>query len=278
MALICCEPRAMTFISPETTACESPPTPNMDRLRIVSFNMHAAQSSSLQQVIALLQELKPDIVALQEVDRQTERSGFTDQAAEIADALQMQYAYAATRFEGTGDYGIALLSSLPFSDAARIELPENFSWEPRVALQTTICGSAGPLSLFNLHADVWPWSAAAQIQFLRAHVEGTSSTQSIVLGDFNATRDQGGIAAFHSGAWFDVMSNLADSPTFMGMPFPRRIDHIFTSAALANAVNEAGVYRSSVSDHFPIWVDLELPASAESAPTQCCEPKVATGD
>lgn len=260
LVLVCCEPRAMTFVVPETTMCKPDEAAEQGPLRIVSFNMHAAQSSSLQEVISLLQKLEPDVVALQEVDRETERSGFIDQAAEIAAALQMKYAYAATRFEGTGDYGIALLSSLPFSETSRIELPENFSWEPRVALKATICGATGPLSLFNLHADVWPWSSASQIQYLNAQVEDTPSTKAIVLGDFNATVEQGGIAAFHSGAWFDVMTNLADAPTFMGMPFPRRIDHIFTSATLADAVSEAGVYRSAVSDHFPIWVDMKFHA------------------
>jgi endonuclease/exonuclease/phosphatase family metal-dependent hydrolase len=249
----------MTFVAPENTECNPEEAAEQGPLRIVSFNMHAAQSSSLQEVISLLQKLEPDIVALQEVDRETERSGFIDQAAEIAAALEMEYAYAATRFEGTGDYGIALLSSLPFSDTSRIELPDNFSWEPRVALKGTICGAAGPVSLFNLHADVWPWSSSSQIQYLSALVEDASSKRAIVLGDFNATIEQGGIAAFHTGAWFDVMTNLADAPTFMGMPFPRRIDHIFTTPTLAAAVREAGVYRSAVSDHFPIWMDMEFP-------------------
>ena len=251
----------MTFVSPETVACESEAPAALGPLRIVSFNMHAAQSSSLEEVISLLRELEPDVVALQEVDRETERSGFIDQAAEIAAALRMEYAYAATRVEGTGDYGVAFLSSVPFADTSRIELPENFSWEPRVALKATLCGATGPISFFNLHADVWPWSSATQIQYLVTQVEKASSTDAIVLGDFNATIEQDGIAAFHSGAWFDVMSNLADLPTFVGMPFPRRIDHIFTSATLARAVDDAGVYRSAVSDHFPIWVDMVFPAS-----------------
>lgn len=256
--LVSCEPRAMNLVKPDLSGCENAQNDVRRNVRIVSYNIRSAQSSSIETLREILQQLEPDIVALQEVDRDTARSGFIDQAAKLADALGMEYAYAATRMEGAGDYGIALLSRLPFRDVSRVELPENLSWEPRVALHSSLCIGSGTLDLYNLHADIWPWSSSAQIQYLQKRIASGGHLPVVVLGDFNATIAQSGPSAFRTEAWDDVMSRIADAPTYTGLPFPARIDHIFASAELSARIQDAGVYRSAASDHFPIWVDLEL--------------------
>lgn len=248
----------MNLVSPKLTVCEPTAGAARRNLRIVSYNIRAALSSSVSTLVDVLQELEPDIVALQEVDRDTERSGFADQAMEIADGLGLAYSYAATRTEGQGEYGVALLSRLPFAEVSRVELPENFSWEPRVALQATLCTDSGTLDVYNVHADIWPWSSSSQLQYLQERISRAQRRSTVVLGDFNATADQAGPTAFDAEAWFDVLGHMADSPTYMGVPFPRRIDHIFTSADLTDSVQDAGVLRRSASDHFPVWMDIEL--------------------
>ena len=82
--------------------------------RILSYNIRAGRgvdlSPALERQAAAIRALAPDVAALQEVDRVTERSGRVDQAAVLADRTGMHAVFArAIGFEG-GDYGIAVLS------------------------------------------------------------------------------------------------------------------------------------------------------------------------
>src|SRR5690606_14126261 len=58
----------------------------------------------------------PDLVALQEVDKGTTRSGGIDQTAELSTRTGLTGYFAKAReFQG-GDYGVAILSRLPVED------------------------------------------------------------------------------------------------------------------------------------------------------------------
>src|SRR5918912_1292793 len=116
-----------------------------------------------------------DIVALQEADKWTARSGGHDVARELAQELRMRYARAAARppngeepkskqwyldFEEpisrgeAGDTGVAVLSRLPLRNVERLELPwDECAWRPRLALATTIENGDKGLHLFNSHID-----------------------------------------------------------------------------------------------------------------------------
>ena len=64
----------------------SPPTSPV-RLRVVTYNIHHGEGTDgridLERIAALLSGMQPDIVALQEVDRNTSRSGGVDQFATL---------------------------------------------------------------------------------------------------------------------------------------------------------------------------------------------------
>ena len=52
--------------------------------------------------------------------------------------MDAAYAAAVTRPPG-GDFGVAILSRLPFVGAERFDLPSAGSFEPRVALAADVC-------------------------------------------------------------------------------------------------------------------------------------------
>jgi endonuclease/exonuclease/phosphatase family metal-dependent hydrolase len=84
---------------------------------VLVYNIHAgtdtARQSNLARVAELVRRTGADLVLLQEVDRNTQRSGPTDQPAVLARLTGYSVAFGRTiGFQG-GDYGIALLSRWP---------------------------------------------------------------------------------------------------------------------------------------------------------------------
>ena len=69
-------------------------------LRILSYNIHHGQGTDgifdLERLARVISSVEPDLVALQEVDRATTRSGGVDQAAELARLTGMEAAFGKT--------------------------------------------------------------------------------------------------------------------------------------------------------------------------------------
>src|SRR5687767_2104731 len=84
----------------------APPAPR--KATVVSYNIEAL-SRGAPAVIATLNALNADVIALQEVDRKTKRSGGVDQPALLGRALGMHVVFAATMPFDDGEYGLALL-------------------------------------------------------------------------------------------------------------------------------------------------------------------------
>lgn len=84
------------------------------RLRVLSYNIHHAAGIDgrldLERIATVIRSVKPDLVALQEVDRSVARTGYVDQPAELSRLTKMNVAFGANiELEG-GHYGNAVLS------------------------------------------------------------------------------------------------------------------------------------------------------------------------
>lgn len=266
MVSSCAEPSDL-LVSPALVRCEapsdlSPPT----ALRLVTYNIRSAQSSSLTEIAEVLHGFDADVIALQEVDHLTDRSDGLDQAGVLAEQLGMHSAFAASRTEGSGDYGVALLSRYPFSEVKRLPLDDGEgSFEPRVALVGELCIGGAPLTVVSLHADVYPWSAAQQVDGLarqlkdRAFGEGHAGPL-LVAGDLNAEPEDPGPQALLSLGLIDLGATFPPAPTFSD----RRIDYVFASPALAEALVELEAPDVQASDHRPLVVEVGWRAHAEA--------------
>src|SRR5262245_17833242 len=117
----------------------------------------------------------PDILALQEADRETGRAGTQHVAARLAEAMGLPYVHVGAglptgrkpaqrewwlNFEeqiglhDRGDTGVALLSRVPLSEIERIDLPwHDCPWRPRLAMAATFELQDQALRLFNVHID-----------------------------------------------------------------------------------------------------------------------------
>ena len=222
-----------------------------------------------------------DVVALQEADRGTVRAGRRHVARELAAALKMNYVRAHVPtpadvepkdrkwwldFEERmlrgeeGDTGVALLSRLPISSPARVELPSGVCpWRPRLAVAASVPFGGRVLHVFNAHIDTHA-SVEGQLEQHRtvlalAERPGRSEP-TVLLGDFNTLNDEGRRAARSllesQGYATPLPTNTA---TWRSGPIRHHFDWIFLRGA---RVLRWGVARvRGISDHWPVWVEIE---------------------
>lgn len=168
------------------------------RVRVVTWNLWwrlGDWEGRLEAIATTLEELRPDLVCLQEVWQE----GEDNQAAILARRLEMTHAFAPERTANGVDQGVALLSRWPLTAVAHRALagPPELT-EPQVALRAVTRGPRGPLLLATTHLAPYPHRSAERERQVRSLVEFVAeahgpaidlSGRSIVAGDFNAPPD-----------------------------------------------------------------------------------------
>jgi endonuclease/exonuclease/phosphatase family metal-dependent hydrolase len=222
---------------------------------------------------------RADVVALQEADRGTLRAGGRHVARELAAELGMNYVRAHVPTPGDvepsdrkwwldfeermlrgedGDTGVAILSRLPLSSPARIELPWGVCpWRPRLAVAASVPFGGRSLHVFNAHIDTHA-TVEGQLEQHRTILALAARTAepAVLLGDFNTLNDEGRHAARtlleENGYTTPLPTNTT---TWRSGPIRHHFDWIFVRGA---RVLRWGVARvRGISDHWPVWVEIE---------------------
>lgn len=238
------------------TGPEAEPLGHGVPLRLVSYNIRHGRGMDgvvdLERTARVLRSLEPDLVGLQEVDRQVERSGGVDQAAELGRLLDMTPVFGAFMEYQGGEYGMAVLSRLPLLRSWPIELPEGR--EPRIALAAELLLPAGDTAVaVNVHFD---WIGDDRDRFAQASalvaVLDTLSHPWILIGDVNDEPGSRTLALFHERATEAAKPEGARF-TFSTEDPRREIDFIFAAPPARWEVREVRVVDERVaSDHFPV--------------------------
>ena len=223
---------------------------------------------------------RADVVALQEADKRTARTGGHHVAEELAAEMGMNWAHAPAGiprgvapvkrqwwldFEepidlhDTGDTGVAILSRMPLSDIARIDLPwEECPWRPRLAMAATISVGPQQIRIFNAHVDPHAESGGqlAQLEVIAAQAEAATMPV-IILGDFNTLSRQ---KCLDTRGFLESRGYTTPYPTgtatWRGAGLRMHADWIFTRGL---EIERWGVARPlNVSDHWPIWAEVVL--------------------
>jgi len=168
--------------------------PQHKPLRVLSYNIHhgapAGNSSpiNLDNIAAVIRQQDPDLVALQEVDKNTNRSQ-NDQAKVLGQKLGMQYFFSKSINYSGGEYGVALLSKFPIISSERILLSNQVSsGEQRsLGIITVDVPGLGKLRFGTVHLDLVFGNRQAQAEQLR-DLGKTSAYPMILAGDFNMER------------------------------------------------------------------------------------------
>jgi endonuclease/exonuclease/phosphatase family metal-dependent hydrolase len=235
-------------------------------LRILAYNIHHAEGLDrrvdVERVARVIERVRPDLVALQEVDVNTYRSGGVNQLAEIARLTRMHAEFGkAIDYEG-GTYGVAVLSRWPILSSSTHPLPNMDDREARIALTVRVrTFEHGPVVQFtSTHLDQGrePANRLAQsskLNELLVHGSGPS----ILAGDMNARRETDVMQTLET-EWMNT-SLLDADPTAVVRPRSRG-DHILVRPAESWRVVDWQVIDESVtSDHRPILAVLEWTGS-----------------
>ena len=245
---------AMALLGAPTAAVTHAPR----TFRVVTFNIQALHHGP-DAVVRALAPLRADIVALQEVDRNTLRSGGVDQAQLLAQRLGMHAQFAAALDLQGGQYGIAVLSRTPLQFPQVHPLPRLGDEEPRIALSVTTLAGGLPLRVFNTHLAA-DWKARnpqeirrTQALALLGQMDGVKGGV-LLLGDFNCGAPEPAYRALSRGLL--PVSDMA--PTFPASRPAVVLDHVWIRAATTPL--KAVAVRTPpglASDHLPKVVDLQ---------------------
>ncbi len=166
-------------------------------IRVMSYNIHHGNPPARQGVIDLeaiaqvITKEQPDLVALQEVDVRTGRSGPYHQA-EVLSKKTGLYAYFAKAIDYDGGaYGLAILSRFPIQQPHTYPLPSHpgTGGEPRVLATVQVELPNGSPLLFactHLDAQQRPESRHTQIREINRILQEAPHPV-ILAGDLNDT-------------------------------------------------------------------------------------------
>lgn len=240
---------------------------------VLVYNIHAGKDAggrdNLARVAELVRGTGADLVLLQEVDRNTRRSGPADQPAALAQLTGYSVAFGRTiGFQG-GDYGIALLSRWPIVRDTLIPLAVTApagttvaNREQRGVLVAEVAAPGGALTILNTHLDASGddvWRVQEIEGVLRvASTHRASGVPLLLGGDLNA-RPESPVheklrAAGFRDAWLEC--GMGDAMTFPAGAPDRRIDYLYITDQAR--CTEARVLPGDASDHRPLLVRLRL--------------------
>ncbi|MDX2039092.1 MAG: endonuclease/exonuclease/phosphatase family protein [Isosphaeraceae bacterium] len=236
-------------------------------MRILSWNIHKGiggrdRRYDLGRIIEVVESESPDIVCLQEVDRNVARSNHEDQSRAIPERLGLaESIYQFNHRVKSGGYGNLVASRWGFLEVHQISLRIRRR-KNRGAQLVTITTPRGPLLVVNWHLGLLEQERRRQVELLFEHrgFRRRLSTPTIVIGDTNDWRN-----TFARGPLTRHGLRALTEPSrgFRSFPAARpllSIDKAFACPRVS--VDAVRIPRTpatrEASDHLPLVVDFDL--------------------
>lgn len=257
----------------------------MQRLRIVTYNIAHGRGlqpiqgltgrrkirSNLLKIAKLLTDLRPDVVALQEIDENSSWAGSFDQLSFLREFTGMEHAVFGINNRRTGllklCYGNAILSRYPIVESENVVFGRKTVGE-KGFLFAEIAVPSGRLPVVNMHLHYR--SRAHRIKQIekvmhyithkRLHRKAHWLIPPLVCGDMNNPSHTDDATAslltyFSQHGHYTLHPQRAR--TFPS-PMPRRtLDFVFLPPGCVEVY--CLVVRSWLSDHRPVMVEFKLP-------------------
>ena len=211
---------------------------------------------SFQRVANVINNASPDVVAIQEVDSMTRRSGQKYVLGEIAECTQMHACFApAIEFEG-GKYGIGLLTKQVPLRLQTIPLPG------REEARTLILAEFEDYIYCCTHLSLTEGDRMKSLEIVKSLIASYKKPL-FLAGDMNAEPESDFIKELQKD--FQILSN-PEKHTYPAPDPKETIDYIAASKQNATgfAVISARVVNEPMaSDHRPILVELRTAEKAD---------------
>lgn len=211
---------------------------------------HVARHENLRRVAEVVQQY--DLVALQEIDSGSIRSGFLNQVEYLAEEADFPFWYTQTNRDlgVLAQHGNGLLSRLRPSSVEDHKLPGRIPGRGAIIVRVPYAGRQ--LVVVLLHLSLGTRARETQLRYLAEQIQDEELV--VVMGDLNS----------HMAA--DVLASPLGEiglvhPEVPHATFPAwrpalALDHVLASPALR--VTDHEVLQCHVSDHLPIGVTLAL--------------------
>jgi endonuclease/exonuclease/phosphatase family metal-dependent hydrolase len=236
-------------------------------VRVLSYNIHKGiggrdRQYRFQRIIDVIEHENPDLICLQEVDRNVRRSRYEDQPHLLADYFQAAARmYRINVHHQQGGYGNLLLSRWPLVSKHEISIRFN-SRKPRSAQIAVVETPEGRLRLVNWHLGLAEKERHWQVRHLLEHqlFNESKGLPTVIIGDTNDWRNTlaGGPMAEYG------YHQITGPPSrFRSFPAYMTLGALDKAYALGDVqIHEARVVRTPLSrvasDHLPLAVDFHL--------------------
>jgi endonuclease/exonuclease/phosphatase family metal-dependent hydrolase len=236
-------------------------------LRVMSYNIHhanppAGNAIDINGIANIIKAQSPHLVALQEVDVYTTRSGTTlHQAAELGRITGMNFYFGKAINYAGGEYGVAILSKFPISGMKNTPLPTlaGTGGEPRTLASAVITLGNGKKVVFaSTHLDA---QANDTNRILQANkiidILKLETVPVILAGDLNAVPGTKVINMFDS--YFTRTCTSGCGFTIPATNATRTIDFItYVPSDKFTVLEHKVIPERLASDHLPVFSVLRI--------------------
>lgn len=238
-------------------------------LKFMTYNIHIGNPPSqpsdvvdMERIAKVINDVKPDFVALQEVDRFTDRSGKNlDQAAKLAELTSMYYQFFKSIDRSNGEYGLAVLSKYPIIESKQVALPfvAGTGAEMRTAGWVRVKLADDRDFVFGtVHLDqIADANRELQSRELLKAMKSDQKYPIVIGGDFNMNQS--------NNVW-DLLRVIFEVPctncpsTHSAIKPTTSIDYLLlnqTATEIFQVKNYATYPETYASDHLPVVMELK---------------------
>lgn len=226
--------------------------PRQTSLRVLTYNVHHCQGTDGKfdygRIAGIINRLKPDIAALQEIDVGTNRASGVDQVAVLAELTGLKYTFGRAIDFDSGQYGLAILSRFPISNVTNTPLKTQPGSEPRIALTAHIKLDAGPREIIFVDTHLCHRNEQVrtmQTTQLNEFADSEGDVPVILAGDFNARPASAPMNVLLESNWLDAVAPHS------------RIDYVLLRKDDPWEIVDVQIIDEPVaSDHDPVLVTL----------------------
>jgi endonuclease/exonuclease/phosphatase family metal-dependent hydrolase len=232
-----------------------------DELRVLTYNIHHGEGVDgkidLPRIADVIKSVKPDVVALQEVDQGTQRTARVDQPAELARLTGLKAIFARNIDWQGGGYGTAILTRLPVKGVEQHRLPSHYDGEQRGVQVVELGAGDDTVVFFATHLDYRPEGGERldSVKKIRSLLAGYAETPAILAGDLNASPDSETMRQFAID-W--QVANPQPLSTYPAEAPAKQIDYVLLRVGSRWKVKDVRVLDEAIaSDHRPLLAVLQ---------------------